>query len=89
MLFKKEFLLDLLECPTSVEDTKIINNEIVDHGRWSITNKMIFQHKDKFYVTTYKYGATECQDESPYEYEKDEIECKEVFPVQKTITVYE
>jgi hypothetical protein len=50
---------------------------------------MIFKFEDKLYKTSYSTGATEYQDEDPYEYEDDVIECPEVFPVEKTIIVYE
>lgn len=85
MKFTKEFLQEI-EDDDSVE---IIENEITDTTRWSIINRMIFKFEGKFYETIYSHGATEYQDESPYEYEGDEIECREVFPVVKTITVYE
>lgn len=85
MKFKKEFLQEIEDN----DDVEVIETEIIDTTRWSIINRMVFKFEGKFYVTTFSHGATECQDESPYEYEGDEIECKEVFPVQKTITVYE
>jgi len=81
MLFSKESLLD--------EEHETVVEEIVDHSRWSIHHRRVFKHDGKFYETYYSHGATEYQDESPYEYEGDMIECKEVFPVQKMVTVYE
>lgn len=81
MLFSKEFLL---------EDA--LDNEISDsvlyRSRWSVTYRRVFSFKDKFYETIYSVGATEYQEENPYEGEGDEIECKEVFPTEVTITVY-
>ena len=50
---------------------------------------MVFKFDGKFYITSYGRAATECQDEQPYEYDEDDIECQEVFPKQKLITVYE
>jgi hypothetical protein len=61
---------------------------IVDTSRWSIHYERVFKYDGKFYRTHYSVGATEQQDERPYEYEDDEIECEEVFPVEKTVTVY-
>jgi hypothetical protein len=49
---------------------------------------MIFKVDDKFYKTNYQVGATEMQDEAPYEYEGDEIECPEMEPYEVTITKY-
>jgi hypothetical protein len=82
--FAKDFLLDVLG-----DDDLIISDVIVENSRWSILHELTFKHEDKFYQVCYSVGATEQQDESPWEYEKGEIECDEVIPVQKTITVYE
>lgn len=72
-VFTKEFLMDELDLPYSaLEDT------IYDTSRWSIHHKIIFEHEGKFYQTYYSEGATEMQDESPWEY-KDKIECYEVI----------
>jgi len=77
--FDPDFLRDKLGLPfTAVED------KIVDNSRWSIYHEIIFEYEGKFYKTHYSVGATECQDESPWEYE-DEVDCTEV--VQKEVTV--
>lgn len=68
---------------------KFIDSGIDGKRRWSVDHWGVFAHEGKFYRTTYSVGATEQQDESPYEYEDDMIECPEVVPVSKTITVYE
>ena len=81
MIFKKEFLREF--------EGKTILDEITDNSRWSIIHRRIFEFEGKFYETTYSVGATESQDESPYEYDKEEIECPEVKPVEKLVTVYE
>jgi len=84
MLFSKEFLRD----DRGNKETTVLD-EIIDQTRWSTVNRRVFKHEGKFYETVYSYGSTESQDESPYEYDEDEIECKEVFEVQKLVTVYE
>lgn len=81
MKFSKEFLQD--------EGGETISDKIVGKSRWSVRNRRVFKWEGKYYETAYSYGATEGQDESPYEYEPAEIECKEVFPKEITITVYE
>jgi hypothetical protein len=80
MIFSKEFLIE--------EGGKTISNEIAGKSRWSIEYERIFEHEGKFYRTFYRMGATESQDESPYEYDEDQIECEEVFPHTETIVVY-
>lgn len=87
MKFPKETLREMLW--DEVDGFEIIETEIVDTTRWSIIHSLVFKHDGKFYATSYSVGATENQDESPFEYDPDEIECKEVFPVEKTIIVYE
>jgi len=88
MKFKGEDLRNLVWHNYEGDDLKIIENKIEDASRWSINYGLVFEHNGKFYATGYSVGATEQQDERPFEYQ-DEVECKEVVPVEKTITVYE
>lgn len=81
MIFSKQFLQD--------EEGETILNEVVDTSRWSVHYRRVFQHDGKFYETFYSVGATDQQDECPYEYEPDEIECAEVFRTEKTVIVYQ
>ena len=71
------------------ENYEIIENELTDTSRWSNHYRQVFRYEGLFYVTNYSVGATESQDEQPYEYDGDEIECKEVFPVEVMVTKYE
>lgn len=64
----------------------ILSKEFWDKRRWFISWRLIFKHEDRFYSWIYSEGATECQEDEELE---DEVECQEVFPVQKTVTVYE
>ena len=71
-MFHKDYLKNELGLPyEAIKDT------ITDTGRWSIYHEIIFEDNGKFYQTCYSEGATECQDERPWEYET-EIECYEV-----------
>lgn len=72
-VFNKDYLMDELDLP--YENT--IVNRIVNTTRWSIIHEIVFEDNGKFYMTTYSEGSTECQDESPWEYD-DEIKCTEV-----------
>ena len=63
------------------ECEEIYVNEIVDSSRWSIRYRLVFQYGDKVYQTYYSVGATENQDESPWEYD-DKIKCTEVLEVE-------
>lgn len=79
MKFGKDFLVDELDLPDSA-----IEDNIYDTRRWSEDHEIVFKYDGKYYQACYSCGATEMQDESPWEYE-DEIDCTEV--VQKEILV--
>lgn len=85
---------DLREYGLPYEDwaehgVEIIEDEVIGNSRWSIHHKLIFRWIDgKTYLTTYSVGATEMQDESPWEC-INEVECIEVHKVPKTIEVWE
>jgi hypothetical protein len=72
------------------ESLKLIEDDITDTGRWTVHHKMIFEDVEtgKFYLTNYSVGATEQQDEYPFEYAPDEISCVEVKPVEKIVIKY-
>jgi hypothetical protein len=88
MKFAKK-VLQMLTYGDAPDEFEVIEEKIADTSRWSVCYKMVFKYDGKFYATSFRRGATEMQDESPYEYDGDEIECKEVAPVEKTIIVYE
>ena len=99
MKVDKELLQELVgECEGDIIDLKewgigegiykIMVNEQTDTSRWSIHYSFVFKFEDKFYWTPYSRGATEQQDEQPFEYEDDEIECAEVWPFDVTVTKY-
>jgi hypothetical protein len=66
---------------------EVVLDEMIDHQRWSILHRMVFRKDDHFYQTTYSIGATESQDEQPWEYES-EVEVQEVEPYDFVTTRY-
>ena len=82
----REEALDLLDGDT--EEFKIVKEEIVDTTRWSIVHEIIIQRisDGKFFADTYSRGATECQDERPWEYNPPNFD--EVEPVETKIITY-
>ena len=80
MKFTKEFLQD--------EQGITVYDKIIDHSRWAVGHERVFEHEGKFYRTTYRVGATEYQDEQPYEYDANEIECIEVVPIEQVVIIY-
>lgn len=65
-----------------------VRDEIVDTSRWSIRHELIFRREGKLYSVWYQVGATEQQDESPFDNEGDEIECTEMEAYERTIIDY-
>lgn len=70
--------LEALDLPYSA-----IEDNIIDTTRWSEIHEIVFKMGNKFYQTSYSCGATEMQDESPWEHENEveitEVEQKEVL----------
>ena len=79
--FSKTDLVDNeeVDLPYSVAPSRgmIIRDTVYDNSRWAIHHELIFELDGKTYLTYYSRGATECQDEQPWEYD-DEISCDEV-----------
>lgn len=88
--FNAEWLREeVLDANIFGSDTvEVVKDDIIDTSRWSIHHEIVFKYEDKYYRTTYSVGATESQDEIPWEYE-DEVECEVVEPVEKTYIDYE
>jgi hypothetical protein len=86
--FTKQELLDILE--EENESAEIVKDELVDTSRWSIIYDLIFRIDGKFYRTNYSVGATESQDEGPWEWfdYDSKIACEEVEPYEKTVIDY-
>ena len=70
-------------------DWDTIRTVIEDTSRWSIYKSGIFKHKptNKLYQVSWSQGATEQQDESPFEYD-EEVVFTEVEQVQITTIGY-
>jgi len=69
------------------EGAEVIGDTIIGMGRWSIHHRAVFEYEGKTYATTYRVGATECQDERPFE-GVDEVEVVEVRPVERVVIDY-
>ncbi len=63
-------------------DLKILKTETTSNSRWSIHKRTIFEKDGKFYELCYSEGATEYQDEHPFDSDGDFIDCEEVEAVQ-------
>ena len=67
---------------------RVIRNEITDTSWWSIHYYIVIQRIEdgRFFADTYSVGATESQDERPWEY--NEPNFTEVFPEEKVVIQY-
>ena len=86
--FKKDALLEMLD--GDAETLVKVSDTITGKSRWSLNHELVFKEvaTGRFFCTHYSKGATEQQDESPFEYEPDDVEVTEVFPIEKTVTIY-
>jgi hypothetical protein len=87
MKFRKDDLR-MLAWEEEPEGFELVESELIGHGRWSLNYEQVFMFDGKFYRTIFSKGATEQQEERPYDYEPDEIECDEVEPFEMVITRY-
>lgn len=64
--------------------------QITGHGRWSVNYQAVFLNKssNKFYLLCWNVGATEMQDEQPFEY-LNEVEITEVQKAAKMVIAWE
>ena len=58
----------------------IVRDRITEHKRWCVVHELIFKRNDKLYRLIYKIGATEREEQHPFD-EAETIKCKEVFEV--------
>jgi hypothetical protein len=72
-----------------LEGFKTISKTICGQTRWETRYRIVVQRENdgKFFSDTYHVGSTEMQDTYPYDYNEPEFE--QVFPKERTITVYE
>lgn len=79
--FERDYLRYKLDLPFCAVEDKVVGN-----SRWSIQHEIVFQDADgRFYQTTYSVGATEDQEEGPWEYDKL-VDCVEVEKREVVVT---
>ncbi len=67
---------------------KVVSDKIIDHGRWAVVHWLIIQRVSdgRFFSDSYGVGATESQEEGPWEYSEPDF--REVFPQEKVTIDY-
>ena len=78
--FSRDFLADM--------GGKTIDDQITGHGRWSVNHSRVFEWEGKLYETLYSVGATELQDEAPYQFDSEEVDCYEVVAKEQIAVTY-
>lgn len=60
----------------------VVFENMYDTSRWAHHIQRVYKDLDtgKYWSTTFRRGATECQEERPYENDGEEIEFTEVVP---------
>lgn len=68
-------------------DFETVESSVSDTSRWSVHYDGVFKHlpSGKHYSASWSVGATESQDESPFEYE-DEVTIYEVVAREVIVT---
>lgn len=81
MTFDKEWLRETVAWgPALGSGVTILYKTIVDSTRWSLVYEAVFEFESVCYKTSYRVGATEYQDEDPYEYDDDPVTVEVVEP---------
>lgn len=88
MKFKRDVLIRLAYEDFDDDNFMVMQNNLEEDGRWVLGYNLVFKYKGNFYQTSYNRGANEMQDEQPFEYDPDEIECPQVWPYLRVITEY-
>ena len=69
---------------------KVKHEQITQQSRWTIHYEIVVERLSdgKFFKSNYRVGATEMQDEEPYQYTEHAV-FVEVKPTRKTVIVFE
>jgi hypothetical protein len=87
MRFKREEMIELIS-GGDVGGVELVSDVLVGTTRWSNVHQIIFKVLDTYYRAEYCTGATEYQDERPWD-GQDEVEAEEVRPVPTVVINYE
>lgn len=96
--FAPNVMRALLDCgedddePGDATGFKILSDKVVGQSRWSVISELIFtepgQPEGEAWRTKYSSGATESQDEMPFQYAKT-VKATRVRLVEKLVKVWQ
>lgn len=84
-IFSRDYLVNELGLPYNSDC--VIEDTMIQHERWSIVHRLVFEDNGKVYRTYYEEPATEEQELLPWE-DEDEVECEEVIPMKVKTTIW-
>lgn len=84
-IFSRDYLVNELGLPYNADC--VIEDTMIDKGRWGIMHRLIFKDNDKVYRVYYDEPVMEEQEMQPWEHD-GEVECEEVFPVKIWTTIW-
>jgi hypothetical protein len=59
----------------------VVRDRIIGHRRWSVDHELIFRRDGRLWRARYSVGATEYQEEGPFDNAPDPVGCTEVVEV--------
>lgn len=59
----------------------VVRDRIIGHRRWSVDHELIFRRDGRLWRARYSVGATEYQEEGPFDNAPDPVGCIEVVEV--------
>lgn len=88
MKINTQLLRDFLEDELEEDVIETISDEITGKSRWCNIYTWVFKYEGRLYRTTYRLGATESQDERPFEHNGEETDVEEVFATEVKVIKY-
>ena len=84
---KEELILALSGDSERIE---VLKDSLIDSSRWSLIYEVIFLDGEdgKTWSTTYTTGATENQDQGPFEYDDEMVPCIEMEAAKIVVETY-
>lgn len=89
LIINREYLRHEIGLPGEPYDDRfeIVEDRITSNSRWSIHHELIIKFDGDYYMAEYSVGATELQEEEPWEYD-NEVTFTRVKPVEVTVMKY-
>lgn len=67
------------------DEFTVFQDEIIDRKRWSVIHEVVITDGKSYWIDSYSKGATENQDELPWEYEEPDFRPAKKVMVEKYV----